>query len=149
MTILQFLILAQNNFSGLIPGCLGNSSRFISTVDLRMNNFHGEIPTFSSTQLQYLGLYGNQLGGQVPRSLVDCTSLEALDLGNNKINDTFPIWLEKLPNLQVLILKSNLFHGPIGDLESEFAFLSYGSLTFPSMGSLELCHLIFSKVLEE
>ncbi|KAH0648566.1 hypothetical protein KY285_033814 [Solanum tuberosum] len=31
-------------------------------------------------------------------------------------------FLEKLPNLQVLILKSNLFHGPIGDLESEFPF---------------------------
>ncbi|XP_025888183.1 receptor-like protein Cf-9 isoform X2 [Solanum lycopersicum] len=92
---LAFLILAQNNFNGSIPDCLG---------------------------LQYLGLYGNQLRGQVPRSLVNCTSLVALDLGNNKFNDTFPIWLEKLPNLQVLILKSNLFHGPIGDLESEFPF---------------------------
>ncbi|XP_049361574.1 receptor-like protein 9DC3 [Solanum verrucosum] len=122
MYSLVFLILARNNFSGSIPGCLGNSSISISALDLRMNNLHGEIPRFLSTGLQYLGLYGNQLGGQVPRSLVNCTSLEALDLGNNKINDTFPIWLQKLPNLQVLILKSNLFHGPIGDLESEFPF---------------------------
>ncbi|XP_049376981.1 receptor-like protein 43 [Solanum stenotomum] len=122
MYSLVFLILARNNFSGSIPGCLGNSSISISALDLRMNNLHGEIPRFLSTGLKYLGLYGNQLGGQVPRSLVDCTSLEALDLGNNKINDTFPIWLQKLPNLQVLILKSNLFHGPIGDLESEFPF---------------------------
>ncbi|CAN4078104.1 unnamed protein product [Withania somnifera] len=122
MINLQFLILAQNSFSGSIPGCLGNSSSRISILDLRMNNFHGEIPRFLPTGLQYLGLYGNQLWGQVPRSLVNCTSLEALDLGNNEINDTFPIWLEKLPNLQVLILKSNLFHGPIGDLESEFPF---------------------------
>ncbi|KAH0648319.1 receptor-like protein 12 [Solanum tuberosum] len=122
MYSLEFLILARNNFSGSIPGCLGNSSISISALDLRMNNLHGEIPRFLSTGLQYLGLYGNQLGGQVPRSLVNCTSLEALDLGNNKINDTFPIWLQKLPNLQVLILKSNLFHGPIGDLESEFPF---------------------------
>ncbi|KAK4364509.1 hypothetical protein RND71_015867 [Anisodus tanguticus] len=53
-----------------------------------MNNFHGEIPRSLPTGLRYLGLYGNQLGGQVPRSLVNCTSLEALDLGNNKINDT-------------------------------------------------------------
>ncbi|XP_015169469.1 receptor-like protein 12 [Solanum tuberosum] len=119
---LDFLILAQNNFSGSIPDCLGNSNSFISILDLRMNSFHGEIPRILPTTLQYLGLYGNQLRGQVPRSLVNCTSLEALDLGNNKINDTFPIWLEKLPNLQVLILKSNLFHGSIGDLESEFPF---------------------------
>ncbi|KAH0650512.1 hypothetical protein KY284_030424 [Solanum tuberosum] len=119
---LRVLILAQNNFSGSIPGCLGNSSSSILVLDLRINNFHGEIPRFLPTGLQFLGLYGNQMRGQVPRSLVNCTSLEALDLGKNKINDTFPIWLEKLPNLQVLILKSNLFHGPIGDLESEFPF---------------------------
>ncbi|KAH0642979.1 hypothetical protein KY289_033953 [Solanum tuberosum] len=122
MINLEFLILAQNNFSGSIPGCLVNSNSFISILDLRMNNFHGEIPRFLPTGLQYLGLYGNQLRGQVPRSLLNCTSLAALDLGNNKINDTFPIWLEKLPNLQVLILKSNLFHGSIGSLESEFPF---------------------------
>ncbi|XP_060211143.1 receptor-like protein 9DC3 [Lycium barbarum] len=122
MIKLKYLILAHNNFSGSIPGCLGNSSSPLSTLDLRMNNFHGEIPRFLPTGLRYLGLYGNQLGGQVPRSLVNCTILQALDLGNNKINDTFPIWLEKLPNLQAMILKSNLFHGPIGDLESEFPF---------------------------
>ncbi|KAH0645789.1 hypothetical protein KY290_034593 [Solanum tuberosum] len=122
MINLVFLILAQNNFSGSIPDCLGNSNSFISILDLRMNSFHGEIPRFLPIGLQYLGLYGNQFRGQVPRSLVNCTSLEALDLGNNKLNDTFPIWLEKLPNLQVLILKSNLFHGSIGDLESEFPF---------------------------
>ncbi|WMV43472.1 hypothetical protein MTR67_036864 [Solanum verrucosum] len=119
---LGVLILAQNNLSGSIPGCLGNSSRFIFILDLRMNNFHGEIPTFLRRGLEYLGLYSNQLRGQVPRSLVNCTRLEALDLGNNMINDTFPIYLEKLQNLQVLILKSNLFHGPIGDLESKFPF---------------------------
>ncbi|KAH0648563.1 hypothetical protein KY285_033811 [Solanum tuberosum] len=112
----------QNNFSGSIPGCLGTPNSYIFIIDLRMNNFHGEIPRFLHKGLQYLGVYGNQLRGQVPRSLVNCTSLVALDLGNNKLNDTFPIWLEKLPNLQVLILKSNLFHSPIGDLESQFPF---------------------------
>ncbi|KAK4338174.1 hypothetical protein RND71_042661 [Anisodus tanguticus] len=149
LTAIRKLILSHNNFTGNVPstigklnklatyislpitskvrfqnpsGVWGNSSSPISILDLRMNNFHGEIPRSLPTGLQYLGLYGNQLGGQVPRSLVNCTSLEALDLGNNKINDTFPIWLEKLPYLQVMVLKSNLFHGPIGDFESEFSF---------------------------
>nr|XP_004240813.1 receptor-like protein 43 [Solanum lycopersicum] len=122
MVMLEILILAQNNFSGSIPDCLGNSKSLIYILDLRMNKFHGEIPRFLPTRLEYLGLYGNQLTGQVPRSLVNYTSLEAIDLGNNKLNDTFPIWLEKFPYLRVLILKSNLFHGPIGDFESEFPF---------------------------
>uniref|UniRef100_K4C4L9 Leucine-rich repeat-containing N-terminal plant-type domain-containing protein n=1 Tax=Solanum lycopersicum TaxID=4081 RepID=K4C4L9_SOLLC len=46
---LHVLILAQNNFSGSIPGCLGNSSRRIFIIDLRMNNYHGEIPRFLPT----------------------------------------------------------------------------------------------------
>ncbi|KAH0648567.1 hypothetical protein KY285_033815 [Solanum tuberosum] len=94
LSILQVVVLAQNNFSGSIPRCLGNSNSLISILDLRLNSFHVEIPRFLPTRLEYLGLYGNQLRGQVPRSLVNCTSLVALDLGSNKLNDTFPIWLE-------------------------------------------------------
>ncbi|KAK4728402.1 hypothetical protein R3W88_021390 [Solanum pinnatisectum] len=63
---LEVVILAQNNYSGSIPGCLGNSSSPIFILDLRMNNFHGEIPRFLPIGLQYIGLYGNQLRGQVP-----------------------------------------------------------------------------------
>jgi len=36
---------------------------------------------------------------------------EILDLGNNKIEDTFPYFLEMLPELHVLVLKSNKLQG--------------------------------------
>ncbi|KAA3467402.1 receptor-like protein 12 [Gossypium australe] len=36
--------------------------------------------------------------------------MQVLDLGNNKIKDTFPPWLETLPELQVLVLRSNKLH---------------------------------------
>ncbi|XP_073259767.1 receptor-like protein 9DC3 [Populus alba] len=36
---------------------------------------------------------------------------EFLDLGNNKIEDTFPYFLEMLPELHVLVLKSNKLQG--------------------------------------
>ncbi|XP_058111691.1 receptor-like protein 18 [Magnolia sinica] len=39
--------------------------------------------------------------------------LEVLNLGNNQIHDTFPLWLGALSQLRVLILRSNQFHGPI------------------------------------
>lgn len=32
---------------------------------------------------------------------------------SNKISDVFPFWLSSLPDLQVLVLRSNAFHGPI------------------------------------
>ncbi|KAL5764871.1 hypothetical protein ACOSQ2_017465 [Xanthoceras sorbifolium] len=37
--------------------------------------------------------------------------LEVLDIGNNKLTDTFPYWLGTLPKLQVLVLRSNKFFG--------------------------------------
>ncbi|XP_028095703.1 receptor-like protein 43 [Camellia sinensis] len=94
---LKILDLSHNNMSGVIPQCLGNST--LSVLDLRVNGFHGTIPTFAN--------------GELPRSLANCRHMEILDLGNNKLNDTFPYWLDSLPKLQVLILKSNRFHGPI------------------------------------
>jgi len=68
-------------------------------------------------------LNGNQLKGPLPRSLSHCTMLEVLDLGNNDIEDTFPYWLETLPTLHVLSLRSNKFHGVITSLGTKFPFL--------------------------
>ncbi|CAL5375582.1 unnamed protein product [Camellia sinensis] len=109
---LKILDLSHNNMSGVIPQCLGNST--LSVLDLRVNGFHGTIPTFAKgNRLRNLNLNGNHLEGELPRSLANCRHMEILDLGNNKLNDTFPYWLDSLPKLQVLILKSNRFHGPI------------------------------------
>nr|GEZ04760.1 leucine-rich repeat-containing protein [Tanacetum cinerariifolium] len=58
-------------------------------------------------------LKGNQLEGELRISLSTCQRLRVLDLGNNHLNGTFPGWLGDLPNLQVLVLKSNNFCGRI------------------------------------
>ena len=46
--------------------------------------------------------------------------LEVLNLGNNKLNDTFPFWLESLPELRILVLRANRLHGPIWDPHVNF-----------------------------
>jgi hypothetical protein len=61
--------------------------------------------------LEYLNLNGNELEGKISSSIINCAMLEVLDLGNNKIDDTFPYFLETLPKLQILILKSNKLQG--------------------------------------
>jgi len=48
--------------------------------------------------------------------------LEVLNLGNNKLNDTFPHWLGTLPKLQVLVLRFNYFHGELRRSYSEQLF---------------------------
>ncbi|KAL7207606.1 hypothetical protein ACSBR1_029538 [Camellia fascicularis] len=98
---LVVLDLSNNNLSGLIPQCLGNFSNSLSVLNLGNNRFCG---TFTTTftkgnVLRNLNLNGNQIEGQVSRSLLNCKDLEVLDLGKNKINDTFPHWLGTLRNL--------------------------------------------------
>ena len=50
----------------------------------------------------------------VPRSLTNCTNLEVLDTGNNRIHDVFPCYLKGISNLCVLVLQSNNFYGSVG-----------------------------------
>ncbi|MBA0636944.1 hypothetical protein Godav_029692, partial [Gossypium davidsonii] len=61
----------------------------------------------------------------VPPSLANCTSLELLNLGNNKLTDRFPYWLTSLQDLQVIILRLNRFYGslPHSIVSSNFSAL--------------------------
>ena len=124
LTSLRLLDLSDNNFSGGIPQCLTNLSSSLFVLNLRGNNLHGAIPQIctNTSSLRMIDLSGNQLQGQIPRSLANCIMVEELVLGNNMINDNFPSWLGSLPRLQVLILRSNLFHGAIGRPETKFEF---------------------------
>ena len=71
--------------------------------------------------------------------MVNCEYLEVLDIGNNKINDSFPYWLEALPKLQVLILTSNKFNGPIDNLKTKSSF--------PMLRIIDLSHNEFTGIL--
>ncbi|OMO49796.1 hypothetical protein COLO4_38378 [Corchorus olitorius] len=115
MKFVGILDLSHNNFSGIIPQCVGNFSQSLWVLNLKMNKFHGIIPsTFAKgCGLRNLNLNSNQLEGPLTPSISNCKDLEVLDLGNNMINDTFPHWIEALPELQVLVLHSNHFQGSV------------------------------------
>ncbi|XP_059654528.1 receptor-like protein 6 [Cornus florida] len=121
---LRVLDLSYNNLSGIIPRCLGSFADSLELLNLRNNKLHGPIPqTYNNgTGLRMINLIQNQLQGPVPNSLVNCPLLESLDLGNNKIYDVFPFWLGTLPELKVLILRFNRFHGAIWNPNSSLAF---------------------------
>nr|XP_023889674.1 probable leucine-rich repeat receptor-like protein kinase At1g35710 [Quercus suber] len=138
---LQYLDLSFDHLNNMISLCLGNLSDHLIDLDLQRNNLHGTIPkTFAKgCYLKSLKFNGNQLEGSLPQSLVHCRKLEVLDFGNNKINSTFPSWPRTLPELRVLILRSNSFHGAIGNPKTKF--------TFPNLRIIDFSHNEFHGVL--
>ncbi|KAI9095374.1 hypothetical protein K1719_026408 [Acacia pycnantha] len=86
--------------------------------------FPGTLPNkFSKNNfLQTLLFNSNQLNGSLPRSLVCCTQLEVFDVGRNMIWDTFPSWLDDLPELQVLVLRENRFYGSFSSSNTKHPF---------------------------
>uniref|UniRef100_A0A1J3JYN5 Receptor-like protein 12 n=1 Tax=Noccaea caerulescens TaxID=107243 RepID=A0A1J3JYN5_NOCCA len=126
---LSYLFLSYNNLTGPIPQCLSK----LKVVSLRKNNLEGSIPDkfYANSFLQTLDVGYNRLTGKLPRSLLNCSFLKFLSLGNNRIKDTFPFWLKALPNLQVLILRSNDFYGPISPPHR-------GPLGFPELRIFEI-----------
>ncbi|XP_015899387.4 receptor-like protein 7 [Ziziphus jujuba] len=95
---LGFFDVSNNFLAGIIPHCMGQ---------LCVHN------SSSNFNLMTLDLSNNRLHGKVPHSLSKCQQLEILNLGHNEIEDTFPSWLPELSELQVLVLRSNKFYGPV------------------------------------
>ncbi|CDY26197.1 BnaA06g12200D [Brassica napus] len=109
---LEWLNLASNNFNGPIPESISGFLK-LGVLDLSNNSFLGPIPGSMSQlvslrvlDLSYNKLEGqvpnvsrNQLSGKLPKSLINCKSMEYLNLKGNKFKDTFQvIFLVILPN---------------------------------------------------
>ncbi|CAL9013512.1 unnamed protein product [Prunus brigantina] len=120
---LQALQLSNNNLSGMLPQCLGNSS-VLEILALHNNFFNGYIPPIcpSKTSLRIVDFSYNQLQGKIPRGVMNCTRLKVLNFANNQMSDFFPSWLGALPELRILILRSNGFHGVIGKPATKHEF---------------------------
>ncbi|XP_050207860.1 receptor-like protein 33 [Mercurialis annua] len=118
LIFIQSLDLSFNNLSGALPNCLGSLSNSISLLDLKQNNFHGNIPSTwrSGCRLRMISMSHNELVGPLPSSLANCSLLEFVDFGNNQIVDSFPKWLGTLSDLRILILRSNGFFGVIDEV---------------------------------
>ncbi|XP_015160093.1 receptor-like protein 12 [Solanum tuberosum] len=108
-------------------------SGHLEVLDMQHNNLSGTLPTtFRAGTLRSFNLHGNKLKGKIPQSLVNCKEMQVLDLGDNHLNDTFPMWLGTLPKLRVLSLRSNKLHGPIRTLGSENMFIELRMLDISS-----------------
>ncbi|TYG82104.1 hypothetical protein ES288_D01G060400v1 [Gossypium darwinii] len=112
---LQYFDASSCSISGSIPGEIG-SWNVATYLDFSGNHFSGAISDRvcnRNNDLRYLAVNDNQLEGTLPLSLTNCSELVFLNVADNNLSDTFPHWLGILPQLRVLILRSNRFHGSI------------------------------------
>ncbi|KFK23706.1 hypothetical protein AALP_AAs68076U000100 [Arabis alpina] len=136
---LQVLDLSNNNFSGSIPRCLESFNTTLWVLHLQNNSLSGVFPEESiSLGLISLNVGHNQLSGELPKSLINYTDLKFLNVEGNRINDTFPFGVSLLPHLQVLVLRSNEFYGPI--------YSPRDSLSFPNLRIFDISDNRFSGV---
>ncbi|KAL7217752.1 hypothetical protein ACSBR2_011065 [Camellia fascicularis] len=126
--------MEESMFEWLDSTMFGKFEQQSLGAEFRINSFfwHLYCNIYKGNLLRNLNLNGNQFEGPVPRSLLNCEYLEVLDLGKNKINDTFPHWLETLTELQVLVLRFNRFHGHIGTFKTKSKHL------FPKLRILDI-----------
>ncbi|XP_017976444.1 PREDICTED: leucine-rich repeat receptor protein kinase EMS1-like [Theobroma cacao] len=113
---LQVLDLSNSSLTGAVPKCLIERIVSLGVPNLRGNSLSGNIPDafLSHCSIQTLNVNGYELEGKIPRSLARCKMLEVLDLGNNRISDSFPCHLKNISTLRILVLRANEFHGKIG-----------------------------------
>ncbi|XP_022860314.1 receptor-like protein 12 [Olea europaea var. sylvestris] len=88
------LDISSNNLTSMISPEVGHLKSLV-TLDLSMNQLIGQL-------LKNVSKLGKGF-----------KMLEVLDIGNNGISGPFSFWMETLPKLRVLVLKSNKFHSII------------------------------------
>ncbi|CAN1189703.1 Receptor-like protein 50 [Linum perenne] len=114
MKDLGILDLSTNHMNGFIPPCL-TSLPYLRVLSLRYNQLSGMLPGgfAPNCTLRSLDVNQNHLSGELSESLGRCKYLEVVDVGKNYLTGKFPLWLENLPLLRILILHSNQFGGTV------------------------------------
>ncbi|XP_062113732.1 receptor-like protein Cf-9 [Humulus lupulus] len=123
LSSLIVLDLSHNMLVGKLPNCFGRFSKSLSSLILTNNSFSGNIPKFTErNQLKHIDLSYNLFEGKLSHSLTNCKMLGHLNVGSNELNDVFPYWLGTLPELIILNLRANQFHGVIREPRTKLHF---------------------------
>ncbi|KAD6119007.1 hypothetical protein E3N88_10278 [Mikania micrantha] len=122
-TRVRYLNLSLNQIHGVVPDLIYGKQPLI---DLSSNNLSGSLPLFPQDTIALI-VNNNMFSGSVS-SLCNLTTLNRIDLSNNKLSGNIPNCWNRFDRLLILNLENNLFIGSIPD--------SIGSLQFVSMMSM-------------
>ncbi|KAI0487900.1 hypothetical protein KFK09_027723 [Dendrobium nobile] len=114
-TNLEELVLANNEFSGILPSFIANLSINLRILSLSGNRIGGTIPTKikNLVGLNWLDLGGLQLTGNIPSTIGSLPSLRTLELESNELYGEIPYTIGNLTRLSGLYLHYNNLSGHI------------------------------------
>ncbi|PRP85741.1 putative leucine-rich repeat receptor-like protein kinase [Planoprotostelium fungivorum] len=104
--------VTANRLYGILPNDFSAFTQ-LNTFSIFANDVEGEIPSGFSSSLQTLNLGDNRLTGQIPSSFINLTQLQTLVLSDNALSGDIPSWLIELYSISSLDLSFNSFSGPI------------------------------------
>lgn len=134
MPALRQIDLRENQFSGGVPGSLGNNLPFLNRLDLSFNRFAGVQAGFGNApvlddvdlsnnrlgggfSLEFTGIFTlteldlsfNLMTGEIPNAIITLPELSSLDVSNNRLNDLdIPNFRVRGPDLEELLLNGAL-----------------------------------------
>ncbi|KAI5561406.1 hypothetical protein BDE02_16G113600 [Populus trichocarpa] len=111
---LELLLLPGTNFSGRLPGSLGNL-KSLKEFDVAGCYFSGVIPSSlgNLTKLNYLDLSDNRFSGKIPSTFVNLLQVSYLWLSFNNFRSGTIDWLGNLTNLNYVDLQETNSYGNI------------------------------------
>ncbi|PIN25896.1 Leucine-rich repeat protein [Handroanthus impetiginosus] len=114
--------LGTNHLSGKLPSTIGNL-KTLGYLRLNSNNLTGQIPSSicNLSSLMVLHMSENKLQGRIPQCLGNFSTLSILALKGNQLYGHIPTTFAdgnkmkylNLNELQILVMKSNKFHGKL------------------------------------
>nr|XP_025635379.2 receptor-like protein 47 [Arachis hypogaea] len=121
-TLLYYLDLSNNQIEGTIPNWIWKLE-FLMSLNLSKNFLKGMEGPFQNlgSNLFLLDLHGNQLQGPAP---IFTKTIAYLDCSNNNFSSFIPADIgNQIPNIVMLYLSNNSFHGEIHESFCNMTFL--------------------------
>ena len=112
---LQNLILAENQFKGMLPNVLENLSDQLELFFISHNLIFGEIPLRIGNLISmiHLWMHGNKLTGTIPSDIGNLQKLQRLFLHNNKLSGMLPVTLGNQSLVSDMRFENNRLQGTI------------------------------------
>ncbi|XP_019166669.1 PREDICTED: probable LRR receptor-like serine/threonine-protein kinase At3g47570 [Ipomoea nil] len=115
ISALTIVSMGNNRLSGILPPNMCSHLQKLEELYLHKNNLYGNIPRSigECSSLKYLYMYNNQLNGSLPRQIGNLTMLKDLELVENSLSGEIPKELGNLDKLEMLLLHENGLSGSI------------------------------------